>query len=71
MGQLLKDPETGKDLSDRRRKIGQDGWRQRGGRAAVRAPSKQGGVSKAVTQSQWRVKGAIRSTLEMGPRWLG
>lgn len=30
MGQLLKDLETGKDLSDKNGKIGQDGWSKRG-----------------------------------------
>lgn len=48
--QLPKDPETGRDLSDSNGAIGQDGWGRGAGRqVAVRAPSEQGGVSRAVS----------------------
>lgn len=48
--QLPKDPETGRDLSDSNGTIGQDGWGRGAGRqVAVRAPSEQGGVSRAVS----------------------
>lgn len=48
--QLPKDPETGRDLSDSNGAIGQDGWGRGAGRqVAIRAPSEQGGVSRAVS----------------------